>query len=158
MELIDPNSRIADLVGLLTYLNNYGGKADLYELAMDMGIDLDDMMPIVYTASYLGFVTVGGGDIIISDKGIQFLKANLRQRKKLILESIKKVEPFKTALELKEFSLDELKDALERKGIQNYNSPQGKYDLQITLAEWGVYSGLISLVDEEEFKIINNNE
>lgn len=154
MELIDPNARIADLVGLLMVLNNnYGGKADLYELAMDMGIDIDDMMPIVYTASYLGFVTIGGGDIIIADKGLQFLNANLKQRKKLIFESIRSIEPFKTAIELREFTLEELMNELEKKGIPNYNSPQGKYDLQITIAEWGVYSGLISLVEDERFKV-----
>jgi hypothetical protein len=154
MDVIDPNARVVDLVGLLTVLNNnYEGKADLYELAMDLGIDIDDMMPIVYTASYLGFVTIGGGDIIISDKGIQFINSNIKERKRLISDSIKDVEPFKTAIDLKEFTLDELLSELERRGVQNYNSPQGKYDLRITLAEWGVYSGLISLIGEEEFRV-----
>ncbi|WP_338599366.1 AAA-associated domain-containing protein [Sulfolobus tengchongensis] len=144
MEVIDPHARVADLVGLLYSLENtFNGKTDLYMLEKEMEVDLDDLMPIVYTADSLGFITVGEGDIIITDKGMEFLKSNLKKRKEIIKESIRKIEPFKTALELKEFTLEELKDILESKGIQLYNSPEGLYDLQITLVEWGVYSGLL---------------
>ncbi|AGJ63416.1 hypothetical protein SiL_1972 [Sulfolobus islandicus LAL14/1] len=112
-------------------------------LEKEMEVDLDDLMPIVYTANSLGFITVGEGDIIITDKGMEFLKSNLKRRKEIIRDSIKKIEPFKTTLELKYFTIEELKYILEKKGIQVYNSPEGLYDLQITLVEWGVYSGLL---------------
>ncbi|MCH4814210.1 MAG: AAA-associated domain-containing protein [Saccharolobus sp.] len=144
MEVIDPHARVADLVGLLYSLENtFNGKTDLYMLEKEMEVDLDDLMPIVYTANSLGFITVGEGDIIITDKGMEFLKSNLKRRKEIIRDSIKKIEPFKTTLELKYFTIEELKYILEKKGIQVYNSPEGLYDLQITLVEWGVYSGLL---------------
>ncbi|MEM0015745.1 MAG: AAA-associated domain-containing protein [Saccharolobus sp.] len=144
METIDPHARVADLVGLLSFLENtFNGNTDLYMLEKEMEVDLDDLMPIVYTANSLGFITVGEGDIIITDKGMEFLKANLKKRKEIIKESLRRIEPFRTALELKEFTIQELKDTLEKKGIQVYNSPEGVYDLQITLVEWGVYSGLL---------------
>ncbi|ACP36268.1 conserved hypothetical protein [Sulfolobus islandicus Y.G.57.14] len=144
MEIIDPHARVADLVGLLYSLENtFNGKTDLYMLEKEMEVDLDDLMPIVYTANSLGFITVGEGDIIITDKGMEFLKSNLKRRKEIIRDSIKKIEPFKTTLELKYFTIEELKYILEKKGIQVYNSPEGLYDLQITLVEWGVYSGLL---------------
>jgi len=120
-----------------------------------MEVDLDDLMPIVYTANSLGFITVGEGDIIITDKGIEFLKSNLKRRKEIIRDSIKRVEPFKTALQLKEFTIYELKDVLERKGVQIYNSPEGLYDLQITLVEWGVYSGLLKK-EGDKFMVIEH--
>nr|WP_206760538.1 MULTISPECIES: AAA-associated domain-containing protein [Sulfolobaceae] len=132
------------MVGLLYSLENtFNGKTDLYMLEKEMEVDLDDLMPIVYTANSLGFITVGEGDIIITDKGMEFLKSNLKRRKEIIRDSIKKIEPFKTTLELKYFTIEELKYILEKKGIQVYNSPEGLYDLQITLVEWGVYSGLL---------------
>jgi NitT/TauT family transport system ATP-binding protein len=144
VEIIDPHARVADLVGLLYSLENtFNGKTDLYMLEKEMEVDLDDLMPIVYTANSLGFITVGEGDIIITDKGMEFLKSNLKRRKEIIRDSIKKIEPFKTTLELKYFTIEELKYILEKKGIQVYNSPEGLYDLQITLVEWGVYSGLL---------------
>ncbi|QGA55164.1 ABC transporter ATP-binding protein [Sulfolobus sp. E5-1-F] len=144
MEVIDPHARVADLVGLLYSLENtFNGKTDLYMLEKEMEVDLDDLMPIVYTANSLGFITVGEGDIIITDKGMEFLKSNLKRRKEIIRDSIKRIEPFKTTLELKYFTIEELKYVLEKKGIQVYNSPEGLYDLQITLVEWGIYSGLL---------------
>ncbi len=129
MEIIDPHARVADLVGLLYSLENtFNGKTDLYMLEKEMEVDLDDLMPIVYTANSLGFITVGEGDIIITDKGMEFLKSNLKRRKEIIRDSIKKIEPFKTTLELKYFTIEELKYVLEKKGIQVYNSPEGLYD------------------------------
>ncbi|MEM0321905.1 MAG: AAA-associated domain-containing protein, partial [Thermoprotei archaeon] len=137
---IHPNARVADLVGLLyVVLNTFGGKTDLYILEKELEVDLDDLMPIVYTASTLGFVTIGEGDIMISDKGIEFVRSGLNRRKEIIRRSLRLAEPFKTALELRRFTPDELLDRLRMKGIQLYVSPSGKYDLELTLIEWGVY-------------------
>ncbi|EZQ01751.1 MULTISPECIES: AAA-associated domain-containing protein [Acidianus] len=155
MNVIDPSARVADLMGLLFVLNNsYEGKTDLYELEKGMEVDLDDLMPIVYTANYLGYITVGGGDIIITDKGIEFLKSNLRKRKELLRESLNKIEPFATAIQMTEFTLEELKAKLEEKGITTYSNPQGIYDLQVTITEWGVYSGLVVRVDNDHYKVL----
>jgi hypothetical protein len=147
---IHPNSRVADLVGLLyVILNTFGGKTDLYILEKELEVDLDDLMPIVYTANTLGFVTIGEGDIMITDKGIEFVKSGLKRRKEIIRRSLKLAEPFKTASELRRFTPEELLDRLREKGIQLYVSPSGKYDLELTLIEWGVYSGFLAKDDEE---------
>jgi Uncharacterized conserved protein len=145
VESIHPSARIADLLGLLMVLNNtFEGRADLYELEKEMEVDLDDLMPIVYLTNNLGFVTIGKGDIIITDKGIEFLKSNIRKRKELIRESLIKVEPFVTAKELREFDIETLYFALLRKGVKDYTSPEGMQLLEIIINEWGVYSGLIT--------------
>jgi NitT/TauT family transport system ATP-binding protein len=146
---IHPSSRVADLVGLLyVVLNTFGGKTDLYILEKELEVDLDDLMPIVYTAATLGFVTIGEGDIMITDKGIDFVKSGLKRRKDIIRRSLKLAEPFKTASELGRFTPDELLEKLREKGIQLYVSPSGKYDLELTLIEWGVYSGFLTKEDE----------
>jgi len=143
-EIIHSNARVADLVGLLSVLvNTFKGRTDLYELEKETEVDLDDLMPIVYTANYLGFVTIGEGDIVISDKGQEFLKASMKRRKEMIRSSVVRVEPFRTATQLKRFTIQVLLDTLISKGIQFYNSPSGSYELEITLIEWGVYSGLL---------------
>ena len=58
-------------------------------------------------------------------------------------ESLTGVEPFKTAVELKSFTVKQLQDELERKGFPDYSGPGGEYDLEIILTEWGVYSKLL---------------
>ncbi len=148
-DVIDPNARIADLVGILYVMNNiFDGKTDLYQLEKEMEVDIDDLMPIVYTASTLGLINAESGDISISDKGIEYIKSGIIQRKKIIKDSLKDVEPFKTAISLGSFNLEELNDALINNGIQTFNNPSGIHDLEIILIEWGVYSGMIKKTDE----------
>jgi len=148
--ILSPEARVADLLGLLSVLyNSFEGKTDIYLLEKELEVDLDDLMPIVYAASTLGFITVGDGDIIITDKGIEFLKSNIRRRKELLKESLHKLEPFATAKELGKFKLEELMKKLEEKGITTYSGPSGYHDLEIILAEWGVYSGFLKREDDE---------
>lgn len=147
--ILSPSARVADLLGLLTILyNSFEGKTDIYLLEKELEVDIDDFMPIVYAANTLGFVTIGDGDIIITDKGIEFLKGNIRKRKELLRESLYKLEPFATAKELETFTLSELMEKLEEKGITAYLGPSGYHDLEVILAEWGIYSGFLKLVDD----------
>lgn len=144
METIHPNSRIADLIGLLTSLvDTFSGKTQLYKLEKEMEVDLDDFMPIVYTADSLGFVTIGEGDIVITDKGEEFLRSNIKKRKTLIRDSLKHAEPFKTALELNSFTVGELAEKLRERKVQSFVSARGNQDLDLVLIEWGIYSGLL---------------
>jgi NitT/TauT family transport system ATP-binding protein len=146
MYFIDPLARVADLLGLLSTLANvFNGKADLYLMEKEFEVDIDDLMSIVYTANSLGFVTLGEGDIIITDKGLDFLNSTIKKRKEILKESLRKVEPFITAIELGEFTVEELLQKLLNKGLVKYGGPSGIYDLQIILLEWGVYSGLLSV-------------
>ena len=89
MDVIDPDARIADLLGLLYVLNNiFEGKTDLYQLEKEMEVDLDDLMPIVYTAANLGLVNAESGDISMSEKGIEYIKSGMNQRKQIIRDSL----------------------------------------------------------------------
>ncbi len=149
MESIEPNARIADLVGLLYVLNFiFKDKTDLYELEKEMEVDLDDLMPIVYTASTLGFVNATEGDISITPKGKEYIASSLKRRKEMLRGSLDNVEPFKTAISLGTFSVEKIHEELEAKGLQTYNTPSGRRDLEITLIEWGLYSGLLRKTDD----------
>ncbi len=148
-DVIDPNARIADLVGLLYVLNNiFEGKTDLFELEKEMEVDLDDLMPIVYTASNLGFVNSESGDISITNLGINYIKSGIVQRKKIIRDILKNIEPFKTAIELRTFELDEIMEKLMENGIQTFNNPGGNHDLEVILIEWGIYSKFLNKTDD----------
>jgi len=150
MNYIDPLSRVADLIGLLsTLVNTFNGKADLYEIEREFKVDIDDLMAIVYTAESLGFVTLGEGDIIITDKGLEFLDAGIKKRKEILREALVSVEPFKSAVELGEFTVEELHRRIVNKGLIKYSGPSGLRDLELILLEWGVYSGLLGYKDDK---------
>ncbi|BAB59537.1 TVG0380902 [Thermoplasma volcanium GSS1] len=154
-EVIDPNARIADLVGLLYVMNNiFDGKTDLYQLEKEMEVDIDDLMPIVYTASRLGFVSAESGDIIVTEEGKEYIRASIKRRKEIIREALRNIEPFRTALDLRNFDCETLMENLQRKGVQTFNSPSGKHDLEVILIEWGVYSGLLRK-DDDGFSVVS---
>ncbi len=155
MDVIDPDARIADLLGLLYVLNNiFDGKTDLYRLEKEMEVDLDDLMPIVYTASNLGLVNAESGDISISPKGIEYIKSGMNQRKQIIRESLKNIEPFKTALSMGSFSLEDIIDKLKENDVPTFNNPDGSHDLEVILIEWGIYSRLLKKTDDG-FEVIS---
>ncbi len=155
MDVIDPDARIADLVGLLYVLNTiFDGKTDLYQLEKEMEVDIDDLMPIVYTASNLGLVNAESGDISIANKGIEYIKSGMLQRKKIIKDSLTNIEPFKTAISMNSFSLDDLLEKLKENGVQTFNNPDGSHDLEVILIEWGMYSRLLKKTDDG-FEVIS---
>ncbi len=149
MDVIDPDARIADLLGLLYVLNNiFDGKTDLYQMEKEMEVDLDDLLPIVYTASTLGFVNATDGDIAITQKGKEYIGSSPKKRRGILANSLDNVEPFHSAQKLGSFKVDDLSSTLEENGIQTYNNPSGLRDLEITLIEWGLYSGLLRKTDD----------
>ena len=149
MEIIEPDARIADLMGLLyTLVHVFHDRTDLYQLEKDMEVDIDDLMPIVYTASNLGLVEIEQGDIWITEKGKLFSKSGINARKSMLKSAIVNMEPFVTAVRMEEFELKDMLEELEKTGINKYNTPAGVHNLEITLIEWGIYSGLLKKTDD----------
>ena len=149
MEIIEPDARIADLMGLLyTLVHVFHERTDLYQLEKDMEVDIDDLMPIVYTASNLGLVEIEQGDIWITEKGKLFSKSGISARKSMLKSAIVNMEPFVTAVRMEEFELKDMLEELEKTGINKYNTPAGVHNLEITLIEWGIYSGLLKKTDD----------
>ena len=152
------STRVADLLGLLFILQNeFAGKTDLFELEKRLEVDLDDFMPIVYAADDLGFITIGDGDIIISDKGTEFIRSTLKKRKELIRGSLFLIEPFKTAASLALFDIDRLKAKLSEQSIMNFEGPGGKHDLEVLMNDWGVYSGMFNVSDDGVYQLVQSN-
>ncbi|AAY79695.1 AAA-associated domain-containing protein [Sulfolobus acidocaldarius] len=150
---LHPDARVADLLGLLSVLyNTFDGKADVYVLEKELEVDIDELMPILYAANSMGFINLVEGDTIITDKGIEFIKGNIKRRKELLRESLDRIEPFKTAKDLKRFKTEDLLKSLEEKGITLYSSPSGLRDLEIILTEWGIYSNFLKK-DGEEYAV-----
>lgn len=82
-----PHARPGGIAGLLEILDDGGGRQDLYRLAEESGMDVDDLLPIVEAASMLGFATLKEGDVAISPEGHAFVEADILQRKVLFRES-----------------------------------------------------------------------
>ncbi|OYT61989.1 MAG: ABC transporter ATP-binding protein [Thermofilum sp. ex4484_15] len=157
-----PNVKIGNVLGLLDVLYfSYNRYTDVYRLAEDYDFDLDEILNELRAAELLGLVQVEGGDVMLTDLGEKVVKEGERRRE-LLRERLVKVEPFKTAMELLsekgEFTLGELVEELKRKGLLRESGDEEFKELNLTLIEWGVYSGLFHYSsDEGKFYIMRRS-
>ena len=82
-----PHARPGGIAGLLEMLEDRGGREDLYRLAEQSGLDVDDLLPIVEAASMLGFAKLQEGDVAITTAGQAFVNADILQRKVLFRDA-----------------------------------------------------------------------
>jgi len=61
---------------------------DLYRLAQDLHMEVDDLLPIVEAAEILGLVKVAQGDISLSAMGCEFLEQSIDGRKRVVREQL----------------------------------------------------------------------
>ncbi|ADY00920.1 nitrate/sulfonate/bicarbonate family ABC transporter ATPase [Vulcanisaeta moutnovskia 768-28] len=141
------DARFADVLGLIdTLANEFKGQADIFMIAKEMESDIDDLMPALNAAVYLGFVEVKGGDVKITDEGKEFLNAKISDRKKILRQKLLSLEPFHTAYSLglrKPFTIDDLIEELNDEGYVEAREPGIRHLLEILLAEWGVFAGML---------------
>ncbi len=79
-----PRARLNALAGLVEKLAAEGGHADLYRMAADVAMELDDFLPIVEAGEILGFITVQEGDISLTALGRAYAEASVLGRKEMI--------------------------------------------------------------------------
>jgi len=82
-----PHVRPGGLEGLLEMMPQDGSRTDLYKLAEDLGLEVDDILPITEAAALLGFVSIAEGDVQLSEAGMRFVEADIRTQKDLFSEA-----------------------------------------------------------------------
>ena len=82
-----PRAKQGSIAGFLEVLNSRGGKDDLYRVAGDLQMDVDDLLPIVEAATLLSFATSEGGDVEITPVGAAFAEADIGERKRIFRDA-----------------------------------------------------------------------
>ncbi|MEZ5321931.1 MAG: nitrate/sulfonate/bicarbonate ABC transporter ATP-binding protein [Microthrixaceae bacterium] len=76
-----PDATVDGLSGLAEILVQLGGDVDLAELADELVLDVDDLLPLVDALELLGFVAVAGGSVRLTDEGVGFAGADIQASK-----------------------------------------------------------------------------
>ena len=147
-----PHTRPGSIAGLIELLLDHGGEEDLYHVAEQLLLELDDLLPIVEGAALLGFATAKEGDVKVTPEGKAFAEADISTRKILFreaaLRSVVLLQRMKSALESKsdhvmplEFFHDILDEHFTEKDVVNQLE---------TALNWGRYAEIFSYDPEDD--------
>ena len=137
-----PHARPGGIAGLVEIIGDRGGRDDLYHLAEDLVLDVEDLLPIVEAARLLGFAEVSEGDVRLTPTGKTYAEASIEQRKQIFreaaLERIPLLRQIHTALRAKsdhampaEFFRDILDD--------RFSADEAPRQME-TAMDWGRYA------------------
>ncbi len=79
-----PRALLNQLAGLVEKLSDEGGRADLYRIAGELSLELDDLLPIVEAGDLLGFLSVKEGDLLLALLGQTYAEASILARKEML--------------------------------------------------------------------------
>jgi NitT/TauT family transport system ATP-binding protein len=142
-----PHARPGGIAGLLEILNDRGGEDDLYHVAEELLMEVDDLLPIVDAATLLGFATSHHGDIALSPAGEAFAEADIADRKTLFREAVLAhatvLQQVRRALESKAdgaMPVEFFRDILDE------HFPENEVAAQLdTALNWGRYAEIFTL-------------
>jgi NitT/TauT family transport system ATP-binding protein len=78
-----PPARQGAIAGLVELLNDRGGKEDLYRIADELRMEVDDLLPIVEALTLLNFAKSEHGDVELTPDGREYAEADIATRKSL---------------------------------------------------------------------------
>jgi NitT/TauT family transport system ATP-binding protein len=76
-----PHARPGGIAGLIELLHDHGGREDLYRVAEELRMEVDDLLPILEATTLLGFAVSEKGDVEITPTGKAFAEADIATRR-----------------------------------------------------------------------------
>ena len=145
-----PTAGVNRVFGLLDLLKAYNGKTDIATLTIDLRIDLDELLPIIDTAEYLGLVTVKEGEISLTELGTKALNNRIAERKKLVHQRLETLEPFSDIAKLLKEQGQVTRFTLARFISSKYGPTLDIPALISIIISWGVFTGLFGYDGQSE--------
>jgi len=147
-----PHARPGGITGLLELLLDRGGEEDLYHVANDLSLELDDLLPIIEASELLGFAKAREGDVTITPAGKEFAEADVATQKRLFREAalahIALIQQIRAALDKKSdhsIPIDFFHDLLD----EHFSESETLQQLETAL-NWGRYGEIFTYDPEAE--------
>jgi NitT/TauT family transport system ATP-binding protein len=147
-----PHARPGGITGLLELLLDRGGTEDLYHVADDIQLEVDDLLPIVEATTLLGFAKAREGDVEITPEGKAFAEADIESKKNLFrdaaLAHVDLLQQMRKTLENKSdgsIPLQFFHDLLD----EHFSEADTEKQIETAL-NWGRYGGIFSYDPETD--------
>jgi NitT/TauT family transport system ATP-binding protein len=152
-----PAVSVSQLTGFVHRLAKLGGREDLHDLARDLPMEADLLLPVVDAANLLNLVELMQGDVVLTPDGHRFAEANATQRRQLFkrqalanVEILRQIVAQLEAAPGHRLREDDLLDAME----QTFSPVEARRKLD-TVIRWGRYAGLFTYDDDRgEFRAV----
>jgi len=155
-----PAARRGAIAGLLELLRERGGKEDLYRIADDLRMEVDDLLPIVEAAALLKFAKSDRGDVEITPLGKAFADADIGTRKALfrdaLLANVPLIQRMHSALHSKKdhtMALEFFRDILQ----EHFSEAETERQIQ-TVLNWGRYADLFTYDSDSDLLSLHQPE
>jgi NitT/TauT family transport system ATP-binding protein len=155
-----PHARPGGVAGLLELLVDRGGEEDMYHVADDLLLEVDDLLPIIDAAVLLGFAETREGDIQITPQGREFAEGDIQRRKDIFREALLShptfLQTMDSALHQKSdhsMPLEFFRDLLDEHFSQ--------HDVQLqldTALNWGRYAEIFTYDQETDTLRLHSSE
>ncbi|MBD2681295.1 MULTISPECIES: AAA-associated domain-containing protein [Nostoc] len=136
-----PAVRIGSIAGLLELLEDRQEK-DLYRLAQELQLEVDDILPIVEAAKLMDFVELAEGDISLKPIAQEFINGGIDERKQIVraqlLTHIRLVQQIYRLLEAKQNQ--RIPEELVLDILETHFSPKEAEQQLETVVDWGRYA------------------
>ncbi len=149
-----PNVRPGAMIGLAELIDDRGGRADLYRLADELSVELDELLEPFDGLAMLGLARADGGEAALTGAGISLARADLQGRKVLFrsaaTDRIALVGRIEAALRAK--SDGRMPAAFFLDQLGRLFTPDEAEAQLATAANWGAYAELFEYdPDREDF-------
>ncbi|UKY47750.1 nitrate/sulfonate/bicarbonate ABC transporter ATP-binding protein [Streptomyces inhibens] len=152
-----PLASVDGLSGLAEMVAHRDSRCDLADLADDLGLEVDDMLPLVDALELLGFAKVSDDDLLLTESGTAYAGADVQQSKTIFAEAAMGAP----LVRLITTSLRQNPDGTLRAGFfrdllaHHYTSEQVTQQLE-TATDWGRYAELYAYdADPQEYRLDN---
>ncbi len=152
-----PTVPVSHLTGFVHRVHALGGREDLHDLARDLPMEADELLPVVDAANLLDLVDLVQGDVVLTPEGRRFAEADIAGRKAIFRQqALANVEILQRIVALIDKAPshrvreDGLLEALEKK----FSPGEARRRLN-TAIRWGRYAGLFTYDDDRgEFRAV----
>jgi len=145
-----PNVNIGEMTGFLERVDADGGRADMFDLSVEIGKEFGRVLGLVKAAELLDFVDSPKNMVVLTPLGKQFLEARVNERKRLLNQQLRTLNLFQRIIELLQgqegASLDE--DVVMEE-LAVWLPSQRPQTMLRNIVRWGRYAELIGYSADE---------
>lgn len=145
-----PHIELSDLFGLVEHIDSIpGNTADIYRLADEFQMEVDEVLPLVEAAELLGLAVVSKGDISLTALGETFAEASIGARKEIFASRIRRLPFFQWLLTLlRKSDRHQLKWGVVQMALELEFPPHEAEKQLETAVTWGRYATLLAYEDD----------